>query len=622
MSRLTWADEEKTETEPIGEIIVSAETIPSDTLPEKPTSFCEIIDIREINHRFLELKEILSGKVGIHVRRFGGFEASSSVSIRGVSSKGVLVLIDDVPLNGIGSTGVDLSTLPLVGFDKIEIFRGGGGAFYGDSALGGAINLVTSGADKKINHSSLSLGSFGLISAKSLFSSRNGKEDILFALESTGSRGDFSFLNDNGTSLDKSDDFPDKRKNNESEATGGLFKVSTESDNHVKTSVVSEFYHSRKGIPGLVTFPTPDARQVDKRVFVQALIEKENVAPLINGVFRMFFRHDGLDYEDKLGQGTGSPIDTHRADNLFGVATKMTRIDPDGFGSLQMELELADDRYQLKGDSNRGRSRFSFSLSKDRTSKDNRLTFQGAGRIDAIEGFSPRATFRMGASLQSSQNIEFRANIGNSFRTPGFDELFDNRGFIIGNHNLVPEKGYDMDCGVLYRNKNSYLGFSLFHNRLKDQIVYELTSGHRFKPFNVGKSNLSGIEISAERKFDDLSISGNYTFLDARNKSDDALTFNKQLPSRPKHELFVSAAYDKYPFVIASDLNYSSGNYVTFANTTRLKSRFCADLRTIYSNNNWSFTAEVRNLFDNNLVDIRGFPLPGRFYIFTISKDF
>lgn len=617
-----FADENTDNTEPIGEIIVTADREKAETIVDKPTSSTIVISLSDKRDQFIELKDILSSQMGIHIREFSGAGHLATINIRGVSAKGVLVMIDGVPINGLWATGVDLSRLPLSRFEKVEIYKGGGGAFYGDSALGGVVNLITAKANKKQNHLALTVGSFNLLEMKSVLNFDYEKGDLMIALDTASSLGNYPFVNNNGTSLDSSDDFSDKRVNNESDSLGCLMKYSHNTNDESRFSVVAEISRSRKGVPGLLTFPSPNARQIDERVFLQALMEKDNVSNNTDGAARFYLRHDTLDYEDKQGDATGSPIDTHAVDTLFGLDTNYTRYDTNGNGLLSGGFDLSHETLNQPGIINPGRTKYSLSLEREKHSQNGKYIFHLASRLDSISGYNPQASFRAGASYLQSDKTTWNTSIGNSFRAPGFDELYDNRGLIVGNPNLTCEKGFDFDLGVSSHGDSSSVELVLFRNQLKNQIVYELISGHRFKPFNVGRSDMTGVEFAWKKQIDNITLSSNYTFLDARNRCDDGASRNKQLPSRPQHELFAQIKSEFEPVTIECDYHYSSGNFVTFANTVELKPRSKVDLRVKWHQDDWTVSGEIRNLLKNDLLDIRGFPLPTRSFYLTFSHEF
>ena len=74
---------------------------------------------------------------------------SVSINLRGLGEGATLVLLNGrrLPLSGVynprGQEFTDLSTIPLVAIERIEILRGGASAIYGTDAVAGVINVIT-----------------------------------------------------------------------------------------------------------------------------------------------------------------------------------------------------------------------------------------------------------------------------------------------------------------------------------------------------------------------------------------------------------------------------------------------------------------------------------------------
>jgi outer membrane receptor protein involved in Fe transport len=74
---------------------------------------------------------------------------SVSINLRGLGEGATLVLLNGrrLPLSGAynpkGQQFSDLSTIPLVAVERVEILRGGASAIYGSDAVAGVINIIT-----------------------------------------------------------------------------------------------------------------------------------------------------------------------------------------------------------------------------------------------------------------------------------------------------------------------------------------------------------------------------------------------------------------------------------------------------------------------------------------------
>ncbi len=149
---------------------------------------------------------------------------------------------------------------------------------------------------------------------------------------------------------------------------------------------------------------------------------------------------------------------------------------------------------------------------------------------------------------------------------------------------------------------------------MRDLIEYELISGFRYKPFNVGRARLEGGEWSlALTPADFLSLSGAYTLTYAIDETETTNRTDRQIPGRPRHVAFgrLETAADIFrPFV---EFYYVSGNFLTAANTKLLPDRrLWNGGLVIVPGDEYRLTWEMKNVLDEQAVDVRGFPLPGR----------
>jgi vitamin B12 transporter len=95
-----------------------------------------------------DLFELINGLPGVEATRVGPMGSPITVSMRGASSAQTLVLIDGMPISSQGSIGAvsPLEVVPLGMVQRIEILRGNATAQYGQGAVGGVINIMTTGA--------------------------------------------------------------------------------------------------------------------------------------------------------------------------------------------------------------------------------------------------------------------------------------------------------------------------------------------------------------------------------------------------------------------------------------------------------------------------------------------
>ncbi len=83
----------------------------------------------------------------LHQLNFRSFydirQGKQSFSLQGVSGNNLLVLLDGIPVNGRTSDDFDFSHIPINQIEKIEIVEGPMSVLYGSNAMAGVVNIIT-----------------------------------------------------------------------------------------------------------------------------------------------------------------------------------------------------------------------------------------------------------------------------------------------------------------------------------------------------------------------------------------------------------------------------------------------------------------------------------------------
>jgi len=147
------------------------------------TDSVTVITKEEIeDSRVTTLNEALQQLANMSVTQNGGPGTSSSVFIRGMSSKRILVLIDGVRYNNPTAIGAaaEFSQIMLNDVEQIEIIKGAQSGVWGSDASGGVINIITSKAKKGLHASAnVEYGAFDTLKTALSASYATKKYDIL-----------------------------------------------------------------------------------------------------------------------------------------------------------------------------------------------------------------------------------------------------------------------------------------------------------------------------------------------------------------------------------------------------------------------------------------------------------
>ena len=597
---------------------------------EKPPSPQAIFDIpafvTEIHlddePRLKILPEILSGTVGITVKDFGGLGQLSTVSIRGSNSNQVLILLDGIRLNDPSQSGVNLANISLANIDTIQVLRGADSAVYGDGAFGGVVNLLTrrdASTSPRLD-GRVTYGSFDTLDAEIGASTVLDRHRLNLTVFRRHSDGDFSFTNDRGTPENDGDDFTDIRTNNQATSWGGNLSWRFESDTHWACGGTLDAFGADKGSPGIITFPSEHATQQDQRLSGTLRIDRSDLEWLSSSIMlEVSGTRATLLFEDPEGEQIGVPIRTDRTSDSLMSRSSWRFLHPYGSGSVSMEYardSLNDpDREPIS------RTIGSLAIRDDVSLFDERLWISPAIRLDDVSNLDYHISPRIGCRAVVNDHLSLRTNFGSAFRSPSFDELYLDLGFITGNPDLKPETARSFDAGLTWESHRVNLMASYFQTDSRDLIQYVLVSGYRYKPFNIGRARSRGIECSAACNLGaGFNVSTAYTWMEATDRTADPNYRGRFIPGKPEHELFSRLDWAMSRYAAFFEWRYMSGNYLTRANTNKLDARDTMNLGfSVGVMDHLKLGVELRNALNSEVVDVRGFPLPPRMITGTLS---
>jgi len=615
--------EELIESVPISEGLLGRSSSPFVTVVE-PTAPPGVTDVGET----------LDGLLGVHVQTLGGLGKLATMSIRGSSGKQVAVFLDGIRLSG--ATGaVDLSDLPLSHFSRIEVLRGSASARFGDAAMGGVVNLVTPRGKTG------TWGAFKLTGGLFTGRSRGGALDIasfaahighgteeyqvLSMLEGTWTNGAFLYRPDPELGLGSRDR---ERENNGLASLGGLLKGSRFLNETWELYGLASGFLASKEIPGLVSFPTPQAHQTDRRMLAALGLRGEGLFERgadLDG--RLAFLGEEVAYRDPGGGTTGFPFTSKDQTNT--VSCQLNGGLPVGeLHSFSATLHLRHETFKGSGTGMRDRSTAFvsagdtlklFSGALQLTPRVGGELATGGSALGAASGGFRWEAFECGPKEGPRFAAALQGNAGTGFRRPTFFELYHNQGYYVGNPDLDPERSLSFDLGPVL-SLEAFSGLRLraeavfFYTRYEDLIVYILQSGFRYKPFNVGKARAQGIELGCRLSFRNKAVlEADWTYNEVLDKTREETHRNRQIPGRPRNQvrLRLSGWIGRFrPFF---EYHFVGRNPITRAGTKLLPVRNVINAGVAWKlREGLELQLTGKNLTDERAVDVRGFPLPSR----------
>lgn len=625
--------------EPVTITATRGKSIATEVLASVDVITSEMIELQNPDN----VADAIDAVQGVNIRDYGGLGGLKTISIRGSTSSQVLVMLDGQRINNAQIGQVDLSTISVEGIEKIEVVRGGNSAIYGADAVGGVVNIITkkhSRVEGFNGNISAMQGSFDFHSYKADVAYRSRGNSGSVTVKRITSKGDFKYSNRFGNEM--------KRENSDLMSYNIFSKLRHEfGDPHSQKSMELsyKFINSKKGTPGGIDAPyfkarTEESNQQLNYTYSGKLLNMMNDFKLQGYLHSNNFRYDNEEISVLIhslfknraygGEGQMRTVINENSVVTYGIGGRYDWLSANNFPDIKTRTT-----YNL------------FLLNElifplDEMTLLNSVYFVSAIRYDGSNDFGNRISPKAGAALKFGEDWQtsLKINIGRSYRAPGFNDLYwPEDAFAVGNIDLLAESGSNWDAGfrLQYPILNGlYLESTYFANNMKDLILWQQTtvvtedgsSKLLWTPLNVTKTKSEGVETNFSINLIPriLTLSANYTYLNARNLSEVELLKNKLLVYSPKHTINGSMMLKLRSVTVFYKYNYTDKVFATRSNTISLRRYIVSDATIAYKiakqNRGMKITFQMRNIFDEEYQVIRHHPTPGREYRITFGLDF
>lgn len=637
---------------------------PEEAQAKAPSAFVTTIPAQSFEETLTSVPEVLEKTAGITVRKYGGLGSYSTASIRGSSAEQVAVFMDGVPLNRGKSGVVNLATIPLGSVEKIDVYRGVAPLRFRSSAVGGVINIVTkkSGrttANAPAHQVGASYGSFGTYNLNAATSGTLKNTGYRLMGDLSGTQGDFEFRDDNGTRINTADDETVHRRNNDYSSYNLQGNIEQRLGTAAVADLTATFFHKDEGVPGLGSYQSDTASlETSRQLYNTGLGSDSLLDERLSAEGRLYLIKEETHFQDLHNEiGTGWQDATN--DQLgWGLDTYLS-FDWGDYQTLGLLAAFQQERFESDdplasvnpdGDPQR-RDTYTLGLSDEAYLFDERVvvtpqllytylhhdfggnlpfTSEAIDAIDDADYLSPQ----IGARIAIRDGLILKANLGRYYRFPNFSELFGDRGGVIGNPDLEPEESVNADIGLAYSRQRTHLaGLPLsglfleavyFHRTVDDIILMVQTSQRTARATNIDSARLQGLELTWGLGLGEhLRLTGNYTLQDTENTSDVPYLDGNDLPGRPQDTFFQRVEVYNHLAKLFYEYNYLSENYIDQANLEEVDARNIHNLGlTLYPREGLSLTVEAKNISDQQISDVLGYPLPGRSYLASVLYKF
>ena len=535
------------------------------------------------------LAEVLAQQPGIQLTSNGGLGKSSSIFMRGMEARHVLLLVDGVRYGSATTGQADFDNLPLGDIDRIEIVRGPMASLYGSDAAGGVVQVFTRRAKAGQGvrgNGSLTAGSHAYAQGSGGLSFDDGLWNGAVQLVHTENRG-FSATNERIGSYYYNSD-PDGFNQNAGSVQLGLrlpqgWRLNT----RVLQSDARSAYDDGPGVNAL------------SRMRTQIASVEASGQMLPGWTTQLRIARSALDNETltslRSELGTFATVQQQLSwDNTFALPVGSLLVVAE---HLKQEVSKPVDTYDVT-------ERTVRSVALGYNAAVGAHTVQASVRHDANSQYGDQTTGNLGYGLALSDALRLSAQLGTSFVAPSFNQLYWPS---YGNPALAPEEGRHAELGLRYTVGEQSLSATLFGNRVRGYI----TQGAN--PTNLPYVESHGVTLAYDGRFGPVRVGAAYDHLDPRNATEGSANHDKLLPRRARNQARLSADVDLGAWSVGAGLQARSHRYDDAANTRRLAGYAVADLNAQWQfQRDWSLGARLNNLFDRQYETAWGYNQPGR----------
>jgi outer membrane receptor for ferrienterochelin and colicins len=460
----------------------------------------------------------------------------STVSIRGMESRHLLILVDGKRLTSEGSystmNNYEWDRINLDNVERIEIVRGPGSSLYGSDALGGVVNVITKTAKKQELSLSYSPGRYSDASdiGTDNFSIRYATGKTRFGAWSINA-GE----SQNGRLLDPDNadvsNYSGKRQFVNIAAGWDLAK---EKQLDFEADFLNEDMDQLSQLSKLVMAPMPPH------------IQYENVENIFDNSRRTYsLGLNGLlakgDYGVRIYYGEQNKVQHHYN---YTKNTYTSHLHDNDRKTWTVEgrvsNQVGDKHFLTAGGEFRTETYEGTRVSIGKATADSgalyiedeylvneRLIFIPSVRYDDNSKYGDKFSPNLGATYFLSDHYRLKATIGKGFRAPSLDDLYlimsmqemgaPMSAYIYGNPDLKAEESTNYEISMEGEKANTFGKVAYFVNDVSNLITTDSISGTSDYTFvNVDEADISGVELELGRHLNDkFMIKLNHTYLDA-----------------------------------------------------------------------------------------------------------
>jgi vitamin B12 transporter len=124
---------------------------------------------------------------------------------------------------------------------------------------------------------------------------------------------------------------------------------------------------------------------------------------------------------------------------------------------------------------------------------------EAAIRFDEVEDLDSETSFNLSAGKELTDTLRLVASYGTGFKTPTFNDLYYPSGvYSSGNADLKAETSDSAEFILQFQQDKLTASISLYKTNVENLIQWQADANFVYKPQNIAKVNIQGIEAEAQ----------------------------------------------------------------------------------------------------------------------------
>ncbi len=550
------------------------------------------------------IDKILEGETINYLKHYGP-GTLSSISTRGGNAQQTSLIYNDFVLNNPLNGMVDFSTIPSVFFNSVSVLYGISSSNLANGALAGAVVLEDNQDGRSFIEAGSVQGSYQQNSNFLKINYNKRKLQTSINIFRKSALNNYSYL-----------DLNDDKKTQENASLNHLALMSSTKISLGKSEFKIIYFGQiiEREIPSGFSESPSSAFQNDVNHRIFSSLKHRFLNSYVQ--FKSAYYDEKNTYTDSVRSIFGNnpcktfinQIDFSKSINNFNIL------------KINLTNSLASsngNNYLGKAEINRTSITGSYKLNNPKYRLKHLIT---SSVLFDDKNLSP-LTFSYSLKREFYNNFNLYFNAGKVYRFPTINDLFWSPG---GNLDLLPEKGYTSDIGVIW-NKNIHkvsLSFepSLYSRWIDNWILWQ-PNGSFWSPMNVKKVWNRGIETSSKFHFKNKKIIYEFTLKTAYNMSTNINVYDannnsldKQLIYTPHYKLVFKSQINYKDFTLTYLHNYTGYRFTSRDNESFLPSfnlgRLFLSFRLKLKNNSAKIFYKINNLYNTNYQVVLNRPMP------------